>query len=312
MKKLITCILLLLSTQSLFAKTGKISVFADGLYWHASEEASSFWTNVITTPQPNVTNFDSKNLNFDWNAGFRAGIQYDLDPRYWDTRLYWTYFPTKKNLNVAAASQIITPEFFSGFASGNFFFGASIDWRLVMNTVDLEVGHKFKISDSLGIRPSIGIKGAAINQTANANWNAVIYTSQEKVQNNFSGFGPTLGISGKWNVYDTLNLVGNFSTALMWGNWKVNDIYTRPSALFGLVTPTTITTSMNNSKLGTLMLDYFVGLEWDHPHKTPLTFKLGYEMQYWASQLRVVTFQQLPLHGDLTFQGATCGLKIDL
>jgi len=313
MKKLFKYILFLsMSLHFTIANASGISMFADILNWRASEQTASSWSSDITTPQPGDVTFSPENINFDSSRGLRLGVIYEPASHFWDTTLYWTYFPTKTTSSVARGAQILVPEFFSGFLSGNFFFGGSINWQIVMNTIDLEASHQFKLTDSLKIRPAIGIKGATINQTINATWDAYIYAATEKLQNNFSGAGPSLGLTATWNIYDSFNLIGRFSTAYMWGNWKVNDTYTRPSALFGLITPTTINTTMNNAKLGTMVFDYFIGLELLHPKKSRYSFNIGYEMQSWSNQLRLPTFQQLPEHGDLTFQGATCRLQIDL
>ncbi|MEO8400693.1 MAG: Lpg1974 family pore-forming outer membrane protein [Gammaproteobacteria bacterium] len=186
-----------------------------------------------------------------------------------------------------------------------------------MNTVDLAISHAFNATKSLVIRPSIGVKEATINQTINTDWNATflsfpIYTSTEMLTNNFTGIGPELGINGNWNFYKSFSLIGDVSTALLWGRWNVNDTYSRPSALFGLVRATTINTKMTDAKLGTPMYQAFLGLQWMHESTYQIKFMLGYEMQYWANQLRVPTFQLLPLHGDLTLQGVTCGISVSL
>lgn len=297
--------------QSLGAYAAGVSAFGDLLVWHASEETTSIWSSVITTSPPNTTDFDAKNINFNWDPGFRVGIAYEPVNPFWDTKLSWTHFTTQSRINSPPANQLIIPEFFSGFLSENVFFGSNIDWKLAMNMIDLEASHQFNVTPSFILRPAIGIKGGTIDQTVDTLWNAVLYTSTEKVRNNFSGIGPSFGIDANWNFYHELNLVGRFSTAFMWGNWNVRDTYARPSALFGFITPTTITTKMNHSELGTLMFNYFLGLEWIHQGKSTVTLKLGYEAQSWANQLRLLTFQQLPLHGDLTLQGATCGISID-
>lgn len=319
MKKLLIYILgLLMSLQPLSAGAREVSPFAHLLVWQASEESSAFWANVTSEPVSNTLIFSPKNVNFEWDRGFRAGFLYEPECYFWDTKLYWTYYPTNKNMNVPLGAELVTPEFFSGFLSQDvtklqgIYLGANLNWQLIMNTIDLEASHKVILGKSLIIRPSIGIKGASINQTIHANWNALVYVATEKVENNFLGAGPSFGIAGDWNLYGPLNLIGNFSTAFLWGRWNVNDTYKRPSALFGLVTPTTINTSMKRSMFGTLMLDYFVGLEWRHSGRSHVTLQLGYEMQYWANQLRLPTFQQLPLHGDLTLQGGTCGIYVDL
>lgn len=314
MKKLLTQILfLMISLHSWNARAEGTTVFADFLVWQASQQTSSTWASVISSSNSNKrVDFDATNVNFGWKNGFRGGFLHELQPECWTTGLSWTYFPTKATTGFSIGDQIVTPEFFSSFVSGNIFTGANLKWKLTMNMVDFELGRILDISETFAIRPLIGIKGGSINQKVNCQWNAAgFYTATEKLKHNFSGVGPNFGIESKWKFYNNLSLFGDFSTALMWGRWKVSDTYSRPAALFGLVTPTTITTSLNNSKLGTLMYRCRLGLEWKHERKLCLTFQLGYELQFWANQLRMPTFQQLPVHGDLTVQGATCQLRID-
>lgn len=288
-----------------------LSPFAELLVLHASQETSSNWATVISGANRTL-DFDATNINFHWSPGFRGGFQYESPCSSWDTKFYWTYFQTKKSNGFSIADQIIIPEFFSGFLSGNFFFGANINWQLVINTLDFELGRKFNISESISLRPSIGLKAATINQAILSRWNAGIYTATEHVKHNYSGVGPCLGIETQWNIYHTLSLFGDFSTAFLYGNWKVVDTYSRPEALGGLVTPTTITTSLNNTKLGTSLFKYRLGLQWIYEATFLLTLRLGYELQYWPNQVRLLTFQQLPTHGGLTLQGGTCQICIDL
>lgn len=321
MKKLLIRVLLLIAgfqplnanaegSSPMNANSEGSTLIADFLLWHTSQQTASTWASVLKSSQRTL-DVDATNVDFGWNKGFRGGVLHQLDCTQWDTGLYWTYFSAKANNEFSIGDQIVIPEFFSGFLSGNFFFGANLNWQLTMNMVDIEVGRKLDIDESFSIRPSIGIKGGTINQTINCQWNAGFFSSTERVKNNFTGGGPSLGIDGKWNICNGFSLFGDFSTAFMWGNWKISDTYSRPSALGGFVTPTTIITSMNNSKLGTVMYRYRMGLEWRCHEKLPLTLQLGYEMQFWPNQLRMPTFQQLPVHGDLTLQGGTCQLRID-
>ena len=295
---------------ALSASAQGVSVFADLLNWQASEETATSWATIVSDDANQVTHFSPKSVSFNWNRGFRGGIIYHADCPNWDAKLYWTYFPSSASMNFPVRDQVVIPGFFSGFLSGDIFFGAMTNWNLVMNMIDLEVSHAFNIGKSFTLRPAIGLKGGTINQTMKSKWEAVLYTATEKVKNNFSGAAPSFGLDAQWKLCGGFNLVGNLSTALMWGRWNDTDTYQRPAAF--LVSPTTITTSMNHSMLGVLMLGSFVGLEWVHKGNCNVAVKLGYEVQYWANQLRFTTFQQLPTHGDLTFQGGTCGICIDL
>lgn len=313
MKKFLTWVLLILSSMHLVnADAENLSAFGDLLVWHASQETASTWANIVSEPQSKYVDFDAANIDFGWNCGFRGGFGYQSQSDQRNLELYWTYFPAKASSNFNMGEQIVIPEFFSGFVSDNLFFGANIDWQIIMNMFDLEFGRKINIGRTLTLRPKIGIKTGTIRQKINSNWNAIIYTVTEQVKNNFFGIGPSFGIDSQWNLFNNISLIGDFSTALMWGNWSIKDTYNRPSALFGVVTPTKITTTMNQMQLGTMMFGYFMGFSWQHQGRANVTLKVGYEMQLWCNQLRMPTFQQLPVHGDLTLQGGTCHIRIDL
>jgi hypothetical protein len=90
----------------------------------------------------------------------------------------------------------------------------------------------------------------------------------------------------------------------------VNDAYARTDSQLPLGTYGAMTTSMTDSYLGTPSLRCFLGLEWVHHGNVTLTASVGYELQWWANQQRMLTFQQLPMHGDLTLEGLTCGVSV--
>lgn len=313
MKKTFKLFLWLLTTLyvcNTFA--AKVTPSIDILVWHPSQETSSFWASIVTDPTANEIVYTPPNNQFNWDPGFRVGLLYSPASNFWDLRLYWTYFSTEKDNNVALGAQIIAPEFFSGFLSKDLFFGANVNWQLIMHTFDLKMSHTFNVGRSFTLCPMVGVKAGTIHQKVNAKWDAAIYESTENVKHHFRGIGPSFGLETLWEFYPQFSIIGNFSTALMWGKWEIADTYQRPSALFGVITPTTITTSMNDPSLGTAMFEYFLGIQWRLEKVNNFTLQLGFETQFWANQLRITTFQILPLHGDLTLQGGTCRFQIDL
>lgn len=313
MKNKLKSILIFLGCVSTCAAYGgQFTPNVDLLYWHASQETSSFWASVVTVPNSNEMIYNPPNNRFGWDTGIRLGLEYESNNQFWDTSLAWTYFSTKKDNDLKLAAQIIAPEFFSGFLSKDLFFGADVNWQLSMHTLDLKASHAIKIRQKFIITPSMGLKAASIHQDIEAIWDALIYTSQENLKHHFGGVGPSFGLETQWKIHPQISFVGDFAAAFMWGKWKIQDTYARPSALFGLITPTTITTSMSDPKLGTLMFEYFLGLQWQSHTQFNVTLQLGFETQFWANQLRLTTFQILPLHGDLTLQGGTCRFQIDL
>lgn len=314
MKKHISRFLFLISSlMPVISHAANVQPFVDLLAWHAYESSAS-WATTLSFPG-NTTNFTPNYIDFNTRLGMKAGLTYSPD-NFWDTTLYWTYFQASTSKSIPVGSEIVTSLFFSGseLISHDVFFAGNINWQLNLNMLDLTASHAFKPTPSFTLSPKIGVKGGSIDQDITAHWNALVYTATENLTNHFTGAGPSFGLNAKWNFYQDISLVGDVSTALMYGKWNVKDAYYRPefTLIFIPIPSQTIVTSMNQSKLGVMMMDYYLGLEWIHKGQSQVTVKLGYEMQYWANQLRLITINQLPTLGDLTIEGATCGISIDL
>jgi hypothetical protein len=312
-----------LCTLSFYCQAdNQLSVFEDLLYWHASQQTTSDWAyQFIPTPSNNPsfpitqgTYFTEPNVHFDWSTGLRIGVQYK-PLNFFDAKLYWTnYSTTTKESANAPSGQALLPEFFNGFSTANLYNHAQLNWVIKMNMVDFEIGHQFKPAASFTLRPFIGIKGGTINQSIHSSWqlnifDIQIYSATENLNNNFFGIGPTVGFNGLWNLYKGFSIRGDFEGGLLWGRWNIKDSLNRPGLLL-LPAKTIISTTKDT--LGTFMSSYFLGFEWVFKTKLPVTFNVGYEMQYWSNQLRLPMFQALPIHGDLTLQGGTCGIFINL
>ncbi len=311
-------IFLLVILSCCTARADGVSPFAEALVWRASEETSSIWASAVTSStSPSTgptTTFSPTDIDFGWNGGLRAGFAFQSDDSDWSASLYWTHFGTSATSAFTSEDQLVIPEFFSGFLSGDSFFftNAAIDWQLTLNTFDLEVGHELYLGESLRMYPTLGLKGAVINQTIRSQWSDpfLLLSATENVDHDFWGIGPSFGIAGSWDVprCSNLSVVGSFSAAFMYGVWNVNDTYQRTNPEPGFGSYRAFSTELNDSKLGTLMLRYFFGCEWAWHDN--FTARAGYELQWWANQQRLTTFQQLPMHGDLTLQGLTCGIAI--
>jgi hypothetical protein len=287
-----------------------VTPFCDVLYWHASESPSTVWSNVTT-----LYSLSAETLQFDWDPGVRAGFGYQADQQSWDVQLYWTYFHTSQDATVGGLSTVL-PEFFSGFLGGDAYplNTATIDWRLTCNTIDLEAGRKFALGQSAWIRPSLGIKTAFIQQQIRLDTAAFLVgtSAVENIDHDFWGIGPSFGISAAWNLpkCKNLSLTGSFAADFLFGQWNVNDAFARTDNQTTHGKCGAFVTNMNDSCLGVPVLRYFLGVQWVHQGNVTLTARAGYELQWWANQQRLVAFQQLPMHGDLTIEGLTCGLSV--
>lgn len=313
------------SEEVALSSSGKFHVSGDVLFWFASEETHAIWGNVLSAEVKSdgiFTTFEGKGASFDWNYGFRMGAGYCFARDDWDTTFNWTWYASQSRSTIPMKDQVIFPQFFGGFINGDLADRAKLDWKLRFSMFDWDLGRSFSVSRSLVIRPFLGIKGGWINQSLDSKWHTYSrsvdgvfvpedYEAKESVENNFWGLGSFGGVNTKWKLGHSngqyFSLCGDFSLATLYGRWITKDTYKNP-------TPRKISTNIKNSDLGALMCRGFLGVGWDTDfNQGPFHFgvRAGYEMQVWFNQLRIATFQQLRLHGDLTLQGGTFSCRLD-
>ncbi|MGE3954504.1 MAG: Lpg1974 family pore-forming outer membrane protein [Parachlamydiales bacterium] len=282
---------------------------ADLLYWFASEEPQTVWATAAGEAGFNQIFFRPTDLSFDWDYGVRLGVGQTCGR--WDLRLYWTGYWTKGRDALPDTGAIIFPEFFGGFVNGDQARSGQVRWGLNYGMFDWELGRPFCLCGGLTLRPFLALKGGWINQTIHSSWQnetsgmpPVNFDSTEDLSQDFWGIGPSGGLNSKWALCRYLSLVGDFSAAMLWGNWDFDDLYRNTLGK-------EIRVTLPHSHLGGSMLRGFVGVRGETFCRCHLAASLGYEMQIWFDQLRIATFQQLRLHGDLTIQGVTFRCQCD-
>jgi len=300
---------LLFAAVSLQAENN-LTVSADFLAWFASQEPASIWTGVITT-KPNRAVWALPGFDFPWDYGFRIGAGYALPHDQWDTALSWSWFRTEAAHRIPSQpSALIQPEFDAGFLSGANPQSMSARWSLLFNVFDWELGRKYSVGKDIFVQPFLGVKGGWIHQSIEAKYNDLVLLvifpttnfGKEHLENHFWGVGPSAGVNTQWNVGNFFSLLGDFSTATMWGVWTCNDVYRNTLSQ-------SYSVDTGNSPLGALMFRGFLGMGWKS--KSRFAAKLGYETQVWLNQLRISTFQLQRLHHDLTLQGITLNAQLD-
>ena len=145
------------------------TTFAEALVWHASE-TSSDWAFVVNEDH---TKFTTKNADFGWDFGFRVGLGYTMEHDQWDTKLYYTWFRQEAKDRVNLSSGIIVPIFFTTGLLANVGFengpggiaeviplnSGTLNWSLLFNMFDWELGRNFRISKAFSFRPFLGLEG---------------------------------------------------------------------------------------------------------------------------------------------------------
>lgn len=294
---------------------GSTFAFADLLIWKLREGGADNWTQEIS---PAGTNQDINVLSvpFKWDTGARLGIGHQYS--YWDTIVAFTWFQTRANSQASVSAGGLYSPFLGNFYVNNTIgtgFGpnyrsANVQWTVYFDVIDLELGHSFKIDESLILRPFVGLKGGFINQSIDTYWQdptvATNFTSAtENLKNDFWGVGPSLGIDSAWPVYKfnlgVFNIFGNFSGALMWGHWSFKDLYQNNQ-------PRSVTVNLDDINGAATMARALLGVEWImNQRHSNLTLRLGYEAQVWFDQVQFYSLNMGRLGNIMSLQGGVLG-----
>lgn len=272
-----------------------VDFYAEALYWQASETVDWALTNNLSLPNQIIA---YKTIDFHFSPGFRVGA--GLQKEGWNTRaLYSRYHVQEK----AATSGNVISAFMPSKFVETFYQTAEVNFTIDYNIVDIDLYKNIQVSESLILNPLIGFKGGAINQQVNTRYQGIV-TVLEHVTNNFSGFGPKIGLESQWSFYNKnsyqYNLFANVATSYMWGKWSIYDRLTRSdSTSIGSV-------QLGKRDLGAIALQALVGINMDYNH---YSIKLGYEVSDWFNQFQVFDNATGTHSNDLVLQGATLAFK---
>ncbi len=298
-------------------------LFADVLVWTVRESGTENWSQVIG---PGRTFLELQSVSFPWDVGVRVGFDYSFEFDQWDTLFAYTWFQTKGTDRVNTPYEInpaFTGNFYVNNPSGNGFSGplyqkGAIQWTILFNMFDLELGRKYWASSALSVRPFLGLKGGWIHQSANTQWlnpnianPSSFGTAKENIKNNFCGIGPCGGLDTTWKLGTVRNhifsLFGDFSGATLLGRWTFSDIYSN-------AVPTVVSITTPNIFGAAFMLRGLMGFEWDtsfNAEQFYFTMRVGYESQFCLDQLQIYQFDIGLQDLLLTLQGASIDFAFD-
>lgn len=307
-----------------------MNVSADVLFWCARQSGAENWGEDFSSsvlPSTNLT-IDLLQVDFGWDPGFRVGVDYGMKHDQWDTQFFYTWFRTNGKDQASTSGQI-TPAFFANVLVGNptaslisgpTYHNGSIQWTILFNVFDWELGRNYWVSSALSLRPFIGLKGGWIFQKIHSKWlnplasvNApdpsAFGVATENIKNHFGGLGPSVGLNTKWKIGSVsrhmFSLFGDISGAIMWGRWTFEDVYRNQ-------VPDKVSLIVPNMNGGASMLRTFTGLGWDYARdRFGFAIRLGYEAQFWLDQLRYYSSPMGRLSNELTLQGGVIDVRFD-
>lgn len=303
-------------------------IFADLLYWHAGEVGTIPNVTISTKLDPGfVSKLNLNNMDFGWNFGFRTGGRYhNIGDNQWGISLFYTWFQSEAKKSGAYNGFVGIPPGFpltgtitdADFLNLIWLFAAQkyhARWVLHYNVIDFQLDHQYAATETITLRPFLGLKSSWINQDIhihsvyhNIYANNLPVLAREKLTNHFWGLGPSLGIDTKWCLGQAGNhlfyLFDDLSGAFLWSIWKNTDHLKIGETITG-------TLKTKHRKSGSLMFQNLLGFEWSvklTQRGTTLSLRAGYESQFWFDNLQVFNSFNGRQHNALTLQGGTFDL----
>lgn len=299
-------------------RKNNVDLFADFLYWRATETAD--WALVLLN-SPGEEKVTYKTLLFDWEPAFRVGIGYHMGHDRWDTQFSYTRFETHASEHVKEGPGVINSAFLGAKAWGTGpYKTAHVKMSIDFNLFDWDLGRSFLVSQALSLRPSIGLKGGWIDQSIRSSWrnpnfddfgSTIILSATEDLENDFYGGGPKSGCDLKWifgKVHESFfSFFGTFSAAFLWGHWSIRDEF-RSNLYFDAKTREA------DKNFGAVALQALMGVGWEtnfRRNRSHFAVKLGYEIQDWFNQYLIFDDSTGAQSNDLVLQGLTLDVRLD-
>lgn len=211
---------------------------SDFLWWRACEEGLELgteefvesFTEVVTPERSIVYNRShEKKPNFKYDPGFRIGFGNHCACGCWDFAVNWTNFHTKAKVNGFSFGDVTFFPYWER-VSNAIPFNAFGQYKLDLDLIDLEFGHKFYVANCFSLRPQFGLRFARVHQTYRAEFDAEgpsdeilsSYISEIKTRSNFLAVGPRAGLEVEVDIGCGISLFGCGAGAVMFGKFDNN------------------------------------------------------------------------------------------
>lgn len=288
----------------------------DVLYWYARTNGTQFAYSNSATSAAMPLKGRTKDIDFTWEWGLRAGIGKNLDHDKWDLYASFTlYRPHSSGGTNAGRNSTLIP------LKGATVINAGVKrarstYALDTYQIDAELGRHYFVSSKLSFRPFASVKNAWLKQKQ-----IVRYTGGSVGNNtahvedhcDFWGIGLRGGINSKWHLGEGVYLEGLFAGALLYGYFDIDHrekLTANPHD--------TIQLDDNKHRFVPTMQWRF-GIGWGtyfNDRKNHLDFEMAYEGQYWWRLNQMINiyeynaFRYESLSDDVSMHGLTLMVKL--
>lgn len=318
---------------------GTAFITVDGLLWKAQESGLSYAT--ATKPEhpgsPQVGKGKIKDLEFQWDYGFRTGLGFNIPHGNYDTYFNYTWFrDTAKGNTNNGGNMTVLPGFVNPCIALNPLLSpgpypltaptttatATAHWKLHLNVLDWELGKLFVPYQWFSFRPFLGVKAAWVHQNYDVDYGSLtsgVGTVDYSVtmKNNYWGVGPTGGFTSQFWLGNGFSIFGKAAVSLVYGSFTLEHSERGVIPLTGM--SMTVADLSDHYGAGRAITDLAIGLGWDTKFcKDRFHFSIaaGWEQHIYFEQGEFMRFNDpsngghfTQEHSDLSLQGGTLSAK---
>lgn len=284
-----------------------LSARVDFLWWRADVTNADFGVEETTEVVSNnglsgtsdrltfLNNEHRKQMNFSYDPGFRLGLYNACSAGCWDIGLVWTHFHTKTTANGYSDHSGLSETDLAGVDTNFFPFWDRVShinspdtatgrYAINLDSLDLEFGRKFYVSNCFVLRPHFGLRGIRLNQgyrieatrhtssfdnfvEAGDNLGDA-YTVYGHMRNNFLAIGPRLGLEAQIHLGCGFSLFGEGAASLVFGRFSrqsktsYHDAFT-PTTAASFVNDYEYQTGGNLQRSSRATTDLSIGVKWE-------------------------------------------------
>ncbi|WP_194847994.1 Lpg1974 family pore-forming outer membrane protein [Candidatus Neptunochlamydia vexilliferae] len=190
-----------------------VFIRANFIWWKAVQEGTP-------TVYSGISGTKGKSLDYadEWDPGFKVGLGLNLSHDGWDICSQYTWLHGSNTSSQSSSNLGFSQD---SNASGQ---SASGNFDYSFNSIDLELGRNFYLSQFLTMRPFIGFKGTWQDQEHTTKLNTVVnnaVTSTFKARNDFDvwALGFRGGLNLAYYMAKSWSIYGNVAFSNLWANY---------------------------------------------------------------------------------------------
>ena len=305
-------------------KENHFSLFGDVLYFKAIEDSIKY-AEHIPQNQTFTPTVKSISQDFEYNPGFRVGVNGAFDHELWNVRATWMHYRARPQSKHASTTDFGLLATFAvpvwGSLGNSQVNKVKGNWNLLINAIDLDVRRMFNIK-GFSITPIAGIKGGLIEQKVNIHYGEFLLdfpllvpprTIEGKIS--FWGVGPLLGIELGYLLNNQFKFFALGTISYLTGGIDTKTLY-RDFSTQNILPPENSQVKIEDSKMTVSIFEQLqLGMDKRWIFKRwALELAIGWEVQIWGKQLKLNsmgTFITPPDSGDLSLYGPFLRAKID-